>query len=658
MQKIKIIIFIVLLSIGFSFNGELYMLYLDNFQESYYQAGFCFDHTSTEVANEEIVKDFLNSGKKHHVDFFMIDRKISSANATDITIFGTSNALQYLQSQGIKEGKNKSLFFGKATVQYKLFQSTKNVSKYDICYFIGDKTKKKDFNSFKAELIDQYGGGFPRKIGSDQETWLNLLSVWGIIFCLSLIMTMYGVVYQKKETMIRIILGENLTTLFTKNIIIDTSFFIFLFLLIPLLLYGYSNVYFKMGFVTLLFVIFLLFNILINATILHIQFKKDLAGGNNGQILLTSNYVLKVTTSILTILILASNVIIIRDAYNLFRQRDFFEKHKDYSYYQLNYKINNHIGKSDEDDVFMNQKFYQEFQDYSLQYVDLTGNFDSIYPVLLSNRTSMNEIKSIWPSIAENVRKATDEKVYLFLPSNLSTSSPEYDVAMEIGDSFFNDAGYGNIETIIYDEDISLVGIHKFNNYQMKQYKNPILLYNNTIFQPNKLLTGYDMYYSYDTMYDIPPKDWQKFVQEFQLADQIIAKSNVLDIYEHSWSIASRNMRLTFILSCFLLFLEMTLIIFILRLEYQFNAIEMALKKIHGYTFFNRNKKILTITIFSSLVGTLIAFILNNILHMQGGYSLILVGLILLTLELCYILLKAKKIENSKITSVLKGEKI
>ena len=658
MQNIKILIFIVLFSVGFSFNGELYMLYLDNFQESYYQAGFCLDRPSREVSDDEIIRDFTNAGEKNHVGFFLVDRKIRSATATDITIYGTDDALRHLQSQGIKEGKNKSLFFGEATIRYESFQKIKKITKYDICYFIGDKTMKKNFNSFKAELIDQYGGGFPRQVGSDQETWLNLLAVWGIIFCLSLILTFYGVVYQKKETMVRVILGENLSALFAKNTMIDITALLLLFLLIPRLLYNYSNVYFKLGFITLMFAIFLFINILINATILHIHFKKDLAGGNNGQVLLISNYMLKVITTILTILILSSNLITIRDAYNLYQQRDFFERHKDYSYYQLNYKIDNHLGKSDEDETYMNQKFYQRFQDQSLQYVDLTGNFDSHYPVLLSNRTAIKEIKSIYPSIEKAIKKATEEKVYLLLPSNLSGSSREYDIAMETGDAFFSEAGYGNIETIIYDTPISLVGIHRFKNYQMKRYENPILLYNNTIFQINESLTGYDGYYACDTMYDISTKDWQGFIQEFQLPDQVISKSNVLDVYKHNWSETFRNMKLTLILSAFLLFLEMSLIIFIIRLEYQFNAIELALKKVHGYSLFRRNRKIFAATIFSSLVGICSALILSKELRMQGGYSSILVGLLLLALELCYISLKAKKTEKSTIISVLKGEKI
>lgn len=658
MQKIKILILTIILFVGFVFNGELYMLYLNNFQECYYQAGFALEHLPKETSDDEIINDFIDTGEEYDVDFFVVDKKIRTANATEYTIYGTEYALQYLQLHDIKEGKNKSLFFGEATIYYEAYSKIEDIVNYDTYYFIGDETNENDFRSFKAALVGQYGGGFPKKLGSDQETWLNLLSVWGNIFLLALIMTLYGVVYQKKETMVRIILGENLTTLLVKNIMVDTGSFLLLFLLIPRFLYRYSNVYFKLSFIVLLFTIFLSINILLNASILNVKFKKDLAGGNDGQVLLIANYALKVITTILAIIILASNVVTIRDAYNLYKQRGFFETHKNYSYYQLNYIINNNLGKSFDDNTSMNQSFYQKFQSRSLQYVDLTESMRGNYPVLLSNRTAMEEIKSNWPSIAAVLPKATDEKVYLFLPSKLSSGSDEYQNGMDIGNVFFEEAGYGKIDTIVYDNDISIIGIHKYKDYQMKLYESPIILFNNTVFQTNELLEGYHPYYNYDTMFDISPEELQIFVQEYQLSDQIVAKSNVLDIYESEWSKVYRNLEFTLLLSVIVIFLEITLILFILRLEYQFNAIEMALKKIHGYSLLSRNKRILKVTIFSSLVGILAALIISYASGMQGGYPLILVGLLLLVLELCYILQRANKTEKLSIVSILKGEKI
>lgn len=165
MQKIKILIFIVLLSIGFSFNGELYMLYLDNFQESYYQANFYPDRPSRPVTDVEIIRDFMDASEENDVDFFVVDHKIQSAYKTEITIYGTERALAHLQSQDIKEGKNESLFFGEAVIRYEPFQKIKEISKCDKWYFIGGKEKKKALTLLKPGLLTNMAVVFPSKKG-------------------------------------------------------------------------------------------------------------------------------------------------------------------------------------------------------------------------------------------------------------------------------------------------------------------------------------------------------------------------------------------------------------------------------------------------------------------------------------------------------------
>ncbi len=658
MQKIKLIIFVLLLLIGFLFNGELYMLYLDNFQDSCYQANFYTDIPTKEVSDNQIIKDFVKTGEKHDVDFFVVDQDIHSSYETETTIYGTKGALQHLASMGIKEGKHQSLFFGEAVVHCEAFKDVKNITKFDTYYFVGDEAKLEDIRSFKADLIDQYSGGFPKLMGSERETWLNLLSVWGIIFGLMLMATLYSILYYRKETMVRIILGESLTRLFAKNTFVDTACFSVLFLLLPQLLQPFTNVKFRMSAIFLLLCIFLAANVLLNALILRVDYKKDIAGGHDGRGLLRASYLLKVVTTVLVTLILAGNVVIIIDAYNLYQQKDFFEAHEDYSYCHTEYKLDNRLGKSDDDNTAMNHEFYQRFQNKALIYADLTGNLGETYPVVLNNVKALEEIKRQCPSIKEATSAVVKEQIYILMPSSISKESKEYPYARTLAELYFDDSEYGEAEIITYNGDITLTAIHRYNEYETVQYENPIILFNNTIFRMNKDLTGYHWYYTFDTMYDISTQEWESFIREFQLEDQIISKSNVLDIYNHSWDMASRNMRMLMVLSIMLLLLEMALIMFIIRLEYQFNAVEMALKKIHGYTLLNRNRRILKTTVLSSLVGILTALILSNILEMPGGVPLVLAGLLLLFLELVYILWRAKKIEKRTIASILKGEKI
>ncbi len=658
MKRIKILIFIVLLSVGFLFNGELYMLYLDNFQESCYQANFYTDIPTKKVSDDQIIQDFVQTGEKHDVDFFVVDQNIHSAYETETTIYGTKGALQHLASMGIKEGKHQSLFFGEAGVHCEAFKNVKNVTKFDTYYFIGDESKLEDIRSFKADLIDQYSGGFPKLMGSERETWLNLLSVWIIIFGLMLMTTLYAILYYKKETMVRIILGESLTRMFVRNSFVDIVGFSLIFLLLPQFLQPFSNVKFRISFIFLLLCIFLAVNVLFNALILRADYKKDIAGGHDGRGLLRASYLLRVVTTVFVTLILAGNVVIIRDAYNLYQQKDFFEAHEDYSYYHTEYKLDNRLGKSDDDNTAMNHQFYQRFQNKALVYADLSGNLGETYPVILNNRKAIKEVKRQCQPIEQAISSATEDQIYVLIPSFISKKSQEYEYAKEMAGLYFDQNKYGEAKIITYNGDITLTAIHRYNEYETVQYENPIILFNNTIFRMNKDLTGYHWYYTFDTMYDISTQEWESFIREFQLEDQIISKSNVLDVYNHSWDMASRNMRMLLVLSIILLFLEMALIMFIIRLEYQFNAVEMALKKIHGYTLLNRNRRILKTTVLSSLVGILTVLILSNILKMPGGVPLVLAGLLLLFLELAYILWRAKKIEKRTISSILKGERI
>lgn len=653
MKRIKYCICILLIAAGFLFNGELFTLYLDNFQESYYQSTFAFAELPSDLTNQEMVEDFLKAGEENNVDFFMIDSQIKSAYQKEITIYGTENARKQIEEHRIAEDKYRSFFLGTTTVRFENFDQIDPIKNYDQCYYIGDQDKEKDLSSFKAQLIEQYGGGFPKRYGSDRETWFNLFSVWGVIFGLILLMTIYDVIYQKKETMVRTILGENPGSIFRKSALTDTCVFTFIFLILPILMRRGSDICFKLPQLSMVFILFLFINLLINTAILHIDFKRDMAGAHNKKTLLIANYSLKIATGILTIIVLSSNFIIVMQGIDVYRQHGFFEKHKDYSYYRLNYKPDisdvSTAGMYEVDP--MNQAFHQRFAEAALHYNDISENFSCPYPVILTNRNSMEEIFKEYPEIAKARSEMTDERSYLLLPPEITIGSEEYLGAEKNYNGFFKEQSKKqDLKVITYDTDIDLVAINNRINFESRMLHKPMILFNNTNDGSN--------YYTYDTMFDIPDAEFQKFVREFELEDQIVVKSNVMEVYKHNWDIVSRSMRLSLVLSAFLILLEMSLVSFIIRLEYRFNSVEMALKKIYGYTIFERNKRIIKTTVIHSILSILGALILSIILGATVGMALIGSGVILFALELCCIIRKARSIEKVRLAAVLKGERI
>lgn len=57
----------VLFIFGFIFTSEMFMNYLDNFEETYYSGTFSFATTSKE--KDEIIQDFLDASVKNQIDF-------------------------------------------------------------------------------------------------------------------------------------------------------------------------------------------------------------------------------------------------------------------------------------------------------------------------------------------------------------------------------------------------------------------------------------------------------------------------------------------------------------------------------------------------------------------------------------------------------------
>ncbi|NLF45060.1 MAG: DUF1430 domain-containing protein, partial [Syntrophomonadaceae bacterium] len=560
------------------------------------------------------------------------------------------------QAKGILEGKHNSLFMGETQVRYEDFSNIKTIEKFKDSYYIGDQSQLEAMRLFKASLVDKYSGGLPKLFSSDKETWLNLFSVWFIIFGLILLLTIYEIISLKKEIMVRITLGEDVRAVFGKNALADIAILASALLSVPFLLSSLSNsnVLFKIQTLAPAFMVFMIANTLINAAILRINFKKDIVTRRSGGGLLAANYILKTMTTILTLIVLSSNFAILAQGYLMHKQGDFFSAHKDYSYYKLNYRVNNHLGKTISDTETMNQEFYKRFQKFSLQYNDLTANYSSPYPVILINRNSFKEISRLNNALVEAIQSA-DEDYYILIPPGISEDSLEYTIANHIFTTFLGRNIDSSIKTKLYDDDISLVGVHNMEKYVSRPMENPIILFNNTIQQIDESQADKAMYYAYSTLYNIPEQDFNNFIEEYQLSDQIVVKSNVLDVYEYNWAIMSRNMKLIVILSFFLLALEIALISFLIKLEYRFNAMELALKKVLGYSLYARNKRLILITLVVFLLSIILAFFLRGLLGIAEGANLIWGGLILLAVELVFIAKKAGAMEKANVPAILKG---
>ena len=647
---VKYLIGILLIAMSLIFTGELFIFHLDQFQESYYQATFVFEETTSEAS--EIISDFLEAAEHYDVDFFFVDGEITSDIKKEIKIYGTEGALKSLENRQIKTQEYDSLFVGKTEVMLRPITEFFDIKKMKSCYFIGEDVET--LRAFKTQLVDKYSGGMPKLYSSDQQTVANLVLVWGGSFAIILLMSSYEMLISKKERMVRYMLGEDIRQLVWRNILADTFVFSGSYALGSLLLSKVSNVTFMSTLSFWMLAVFLILNGVLWLFSLRYQLKKDLAKDVNGQGLLFVSYGIKAMTFVLTLLLITLNLIVFVEGYDYYQQRDFFKAHEDYAYYQINYRLEDDLTGERTSEII--QKFHQTFENRSLMYADLS---DEEHTVRLINEQTKHELLKQNSPIADVLSQCTEEKVYILTPSSIKQEASfkaylQMVLRMYLGEAFTD---LSLIEFIPYEEEVRLLGISDpMYTYRSHYSKNPVIILNQTKNQHDP--TGNAIYYAYDVMYDISDEEFSEFIKDYGIQNQILKKTNVYELYQYNWAMAKRCMKLTALLSIFMIALECVMILFVLRLEYSFKAMEMVLKKTLGYSLFEREKVLVGLTLLLSLISCLLAMVIGQFLLIEIDVYFIGLSLFLTVIELIYIGYKTKQLEKLKMASILKGERI
>lgn len=657
MLRVKVIAAILLITIGFIFNGELYVLYLDNFYDNYYQASFDFDPPDNDAA-KKIVHEFTKAGHTHDVDFFFVDDRGKVATFASVEIYGTQGAIRKLKSRGLREGKAGSFFFSDVYVK---FHSVDDISQFvleavDHCYFTEGDDDLNKMDAFKSDLVEQYGGGFPREGANDQETYMNLTTVWTIIFSILLLITWHDVIFRKKEIAVRVTLGYDIFNIVIRNVGVFMLLYAILFATIPLMLHRLilSETFFKYKYVGVCFCVFIFLNTLIYLSTLHINFQRDMGIQKKGKNFIIVNYFLKFITGMLIMLIVSMNASEIHTAFNLRSQENFFRAHKNFAFCELNFRNADDSDFAIQQWTRVYQKFYEQNQKQAIVSTDLTRNFSCPYPVIVQNKTAMKLTVNQFPQIKSALKKRKKSLLLLY-PENLRHKEASIVPAKEIAETYFEPEIYGYVQVIKYSAKLDITGIRKEDEYITTLYRNPIIIFDSSEFHVNHLLTGYDFDMAVTTMYQISEKKWGLYVKQNNMESEIAKKSNVYAIYDMLEKRSTRTLQLMLILTAFLIILEAGLILMIIFSEYQVNSMELAVKKILGYSLFRRNQRLLWTSILSSTAGLVLSSIICHILHWGIRKDLFICWIGIIVLETVCILWKARKIENIRIMKALKG---
>ena len=634
--------------------GESHQLYLNNFNAVFSNTTMYLQENTTA---DEMFQDILDSAERNDVEVFALTSSVNSTLLKEINIYGSKGVEKYINDYlKIFEKEYKSLLLGTTQVHFFDFKDIPNIANVNDYNVIGSKDNVKQF---KIDLIDKYAGNHPNEGYPDNESSKNTFFIWLLIDTVILFLSFYDVILQKKENFIRVSLGERISKIIWKNIVLDTVVFGVVFLISLLLMSHNSNVFFQFSISLAMFFVLLVINAAFYFNLYFYDLKEVFSNVKVPKKLLALNYGMKLITVILTVFIISSNIAAIFEGYTFHKQRAFFEEHSGYFYTNLGYKPTMNSDSTDdsnvEKDSVMYETFYRRFFERfdATTLVNITQSQED--DTILANKNAFDYLLG---QIEELKGADLKKDIYFILPKDLSKDKDLIDrlnhrVKVYEGDFYQYDFG-----VIYYEDNVEIITIDEFFLNGSDLIKNPIIIYNNTVANiANYPINEKDFKstYHHDIMYKISQNEFDSFIEEYGLTDQFRSITNVLEKYEYQWDIVKRVLYMNVILSVLVLILELIIIHSIIRLEYEVNAIELSIKKILGYSIMEKNKKILLMTITSTVISIVVAVAIGIITNVEEVYYVAVGGLFILILEASVILAYIRKIEESNIQKILKG---
>ncbi|WP_141903960.1 DUF1430 domain-containing protein [Lysinibacillus sp. Y5S-8] len=638
MKKAKYILSLILFSIVLTFIGETYAWHLISFETKY---DYVTMYKNKEVSQEDMLKDVKKVAEEEHLEVFVVNREILNIFSENIKIYGTEGTANYLEVNSfVQSGDYQSIFLGDFNFEVLPLTNITDINKFEKYYLIGDKENKV---RFKQKLVDKYGGRFPQEGYIALNGVLNISVVWSIIICLLLLLTLYEVAQMRKEVVIRIISGERLQNIIFKNMISDSLFYTCAFSLLVILFLQFANVKYYLSLSILIITIFIIINNLIYFTLYIGDYKKDMKSKISVKRVLKLSYLYKIFTIFITVTLAAGCLTLIDEGIKFYKQKSFFDDAKDYSYVELNLE-------NLDDTKKLRFDFYKEYlsMNNAISLVDLSSwslNSDLNYTFADSGSLEyLNEkVSGLDISSLKN-------KVYFLAPEKYNSEKIISEMK-EVWDSYY--PYQYEYDIIWYNEELNIISIDKTSNINSKIVNNPIILLNNMV--SDSINPYWNDYIFSTSMYKIIDTDWKAFIKNSNLNNEVVYKTNVYEHYLYQWDFYKKGILIGIVLLIILFILEAIIIKTILNYEYSINSVEIAIKKVMGYSLFERYKRLFVTTILFGFLAGISTLIIGHYLDLNSEIYLIVGALSVIVIEICFVFLYIRLTESRSIQSVLKG---
>lgn len=646
MKKVKFIFLFFLVLLFFIFSGEFYQYYL-----SAYTAELCYiDISESEGYTQAQIQDgVFGLASKYGADVFHTVKTSKSGRQFSVTVYGTPAVFDKLKNAySVDAGTYCAIFSGKTQVVFADYKDKELFSKTERYYFIGENRQIQ----LIAQNLDYMCS--PVKTETEHAYPYLVLLIWVIIGILFCILTWLDIHFQKKENFVLISLGKPVWQIILKNIITDFLAFSVIFAGLYACVGKFAYVRYDIEKIGFICIAVLLLNAFLYLTLLKINYKEVLYGANLNERIISDGYVLKSISMILTIAVLSCNVMLLSATVKELNRSKCLKGVADYSFLELQpYSLLNADEEYEEKRNGLINAIYSELQNSGCAYsfIGLTGPHDyccvnSQSDVLLAD-------------FACAINRTSDADFYIFIPEKLEEMQTAYETAYACIEMYYGSAKAFKCEKISYSSDSELLVYDNADSLALgaKSVRTPIIIYGNKpdIYPNCGGSTLADLFGK--MLFNISDSDIERLCEKYPIYEngfyvQRVVLGDKIAAYQ---SVLNRALLLNTVVSAFLMVLELLIISVIIKLEYKVSTTELAVKKVLGYSIFEKNKHIFLLNTYATVIAVTACTVLCLMYKFAAWYTAIAVGASVLLFEYILIAVLINRFEKQNVAKILKG---
>lgn len=648
MKKIKFIFIFFLMLLSFIFSGEFFQYYLNT-----YTSQFSYiDITENEMNSQaEIQNNIYHLAEKYNIEVLQTERKNGSGRATSLTVYSTDEAFEKLKTEySVSPNIYKALFLGTTKVDFADFKDKKLLGETERYYFIGEQ---RQIQSIRENIKNDYACSFIKNETEHAYPYLVLL-IWAVVGVLFLILTWLDIHFQKKENFVLVSLGKPIRQIILKNVFIDFLTFSLIFSVLFALLGRFVYLGYEIKNIVLLCAAVLFLNALLYLTLFKMNYKEVLYGANLNERIISDGYVLKSISMILTVVVLSCNAMLISANFKELKRIKTLRNVENYSFLELNPVSLLNLGKDYEETRYgLINSIYGELQNRGCAYsfCGLSGEND--YCIINSDS------KFLLNGFDLKTEPDGNSDFYILVPEEIEFSQNADESVYDCIEMYFGSEKALSCEKITYSGNGELLTYDSTEGLTLgaQSFENPIVIYiNNPSLKLNCDSSTLSTLFS-KMLFNISNSEINTVCEKYQINEKgfYLQGEKVKEKVSDYQAVLNRALLLNTVISAFLLLLELFIISVIIKLEYKVSTTELAVKKVLGYSVFQKNKQIFLLNTYAALIAVVSCTVFCLMYKLAVWYTVIAVGTLVLCFEYVIIAVLITRFEKQNVAKILKG---